>query len=79
VPFSKSSWRQLREAMGEQTMEFRSTGCALVMLAYTLLFFSFLRWLHGDLLFLHKCANSFITAYEYCTNKPFINPQKVDQ
>jgi len=53
--------------------------CALVMLAYSLLFFSFLRWLHSDLLFLHKCANSFITAYEYCTNKPFINPQKVDQ
>jgi hypothetical protein len=34
--------------MGEQTMEFRSSGCALVMLAYTLLFFSFLRWLLGD-------------------------------
>jgi len=48
VPFLKTSWRQLREAMGEQAMEFRSSGCALVMLAYTLLFFSFLRWLLGD-------------------------------
>jgi hypothetical protein len=37
VPFLKTSWRQLREAMGEQTMEFRSSGCALAMLAYTLL------------------------------------------
>jgi hypothetical protein len=48
VPFLKTSWRQLREAMGEQTMEFRSSGCALAMLAYTLLFFSFLRWILDD-------------------------------
>jgi hypothetical protein len=74
VPFLKSSWRQLREAMGEQTMEFRSTGCALVMLAYSLLFFSFLRWLHGDLLSSTNLPT--VSSRPTTSNKFSNNPQK---